>query len=119
MVPAIHTDPPPFRADDSGTLRVGESRVTLDTLVHEYEGGADPEAIARSYPTLAPADVYAAIAYYLHHKAELDDYLRRRREEAAALRTEIEAEQAGRPSLRAKLEARQNRKEPDHAAPRG
>src|SRR5207248_189747 len=60
--------PVPLRRDDRGGYRVGTSRVSLDTVVGEFEGGADPEGIARAYPTLQLADVYAVIAYYLRHK---------------------------------------------------
>jgi uncharacterized protein (DUF433 family) len=119
MTPTIWTDPAPLRADESGTLRVGNSRITLDVLVREYEEGADPEGIVRGYSTLTLAEVYGAIAYYLRHKAELDEYLRVRREEAARLRQEIEASQAGRPNLRETLEARRARQEQDHASPCG
>jgi uncharacterized protein (DUF433 family) len=119
MTPTIQTDPVPLRTDETGTLRVGNSRITLDVLVREYEEGADPEGIVRGYPTLNLADVYGAIAYYLRHKAELDEYLRRRREEATRLRQEIEAAQAGSPNLRATLEARRARQEQDHASPSG
>ncbi len=119
MTPAIQTAPPPLHADETGTLRVGTSQVVLDVLVREYQEGADPESIVRAYPTLGLADVYAAIAYYLRHKDELDAYLRARREEAARLRQEIEARQAGQPGLREKLESRRDRQEQDHAAPCG
>jgi hypothetical protein len=91
----------------------------LDVLIREYENGADPESIVRAYPTLKLADVYAAIAYYLRHQGEMNDYLRKRRAEAAELRREIEERQAGRPALRAKLEARRTQQEQDHAAPCG
>ena len=119
MTPTIQSDPPALRADQGGALRVGESQVLLDVLVREFEAGADPESIARAYPTVRLADVYAAIAYYLRHKEELDAYLKRRREEATELRQEIEGRQPGRAGLRAKLEGRRPQPEEDHAAPRG
>lgn len=119
MTPTIHADPPPLYADESGTLRVGTSRVVLDVLVREYREGADPERIARAYPTLKMADIYAAIAYYLRNQEELDAYLSTRKEEAARLRQEIEGKQAGQPDLREKLESRRAQQEPNHASPRG
>jgi hypothetical protein len=78
----------------------------LDTLVHEYENGADPEEIVNAYPTLHLADVYAVIAYYLRHQDEVNDYLRKRQAEASELRREIESQQPSHAEWRAKLLAR-------------
>jgi uncharacterized protein (DUF433 family) len=109
MTPTIEAEPIPLRADERGALRVGETRVTLDVLINEYEDGADPEGIVNSFPTLRLADVYAVIAYYLRHKDTVDDYLRKRQVEAAALRQEIESCQSSNAELRAKLLARRDR----------
>lgn len=104
----IQADLVPLRADERGAVRVGDSRVLLDTLIHEYENGADPEGIVNAYPTLNLADVYAVIAYYLRHQDEVNKYLQKRRAEAAELRREIESHQPGNADLRAKLLARRN-----------
>ncbi|HVS36676.1 MAG TPA: DUF433 domain-containing protein, partial [Gemmataceae bacterium] len=109
-------DPVPLRADERGGLRVGDSRVSLDTLLHEYENGADPEGIVNAYPTLRLADVYAVIAYCLTHAEEVKEYLQRRQHEASALRREIESRQPGRAELRARLLARRARQEHGHAS---
>ena len=37
----------PLRLDTQGTIRVGRSRVTLDTVIAAYHQGASPETIAR------------------------------------------------------------------------
>ena len=116
MTPPIPADPVPLRADEGGALRVGDSRVTLDTVIHEYENGAEPEGIVDAYSTLRLADVYAVIAYYLGHKEEVTDYLRTRQAEAAELRREIESRQPGRNELRAKLLARRDRQAQGHAS---
>jgi len=118
MTQPIQADPVPLRADERGALRVGNSRVLLDTLVNEYDNGADPEGIVNAYPTLQLADVYAVIAYYLRHQDEVNDYLRKRQAEAAELRREIESRQPGRAELRAKLLARRDRQEQRHASAR-
>ncbi len=119
MTPTIEAEPVPLRADERGALRVGDSRVTLDVLINEYEEGADPEGIVNSFPTLRLADVYAVIAYYLRHKDTVDDYLRKRQVEAAALRREIESCQPNKAELRAKLMARRDRQEKGHASADG
>src|SRR5579883_2478042 len=102
----IQTDPIPLRADEHGVIRVGDSQVLLDIVIREFNHGAEPEAIARGYPTLNLADVYGVIAYYLRHRQEIDAYLHTRRQEAEQLRQEIEARQPSRVELRAKLLAR-------------
>jgi uncharacterized protein (DUF433 family) len=120
----LQAEPLPLRADEQGAVRVGDSRVTLDVVIHEFEGGASPEAIAQAYPTLRLADVYVVIAYYLRHREEVDDYLRARGREADRLRLEIEATQPERAGLRVnaglrvKLLARREQMEQGNALPR-
>ena len=83
--------PPPLRADENGMLRVGRTRVTLDSLVAAYNNGCGADDIVRKYPTLDREDVYAIIAYYLWNKEELDRYLEENRRKTMLLRQEIEA----------------------------
>lgn len=85
---------PPLRVVEGGAVRVGQSRITLDLIVEEYESGMTPEDMVRAYDTLVLADVYAAIAYYLRHRDAVRQYMQRREAEAAALRAEIEASQS-------------------------
>ncbi len=118
MTPPIQPEPVPLLADGCGGLRVGESRVSLDTVIREYERGAGPEGIVAAYSTLQLPDVYAVIAYYLRHRDEVNEYLQRREAEAAALRQEIESHQPGRGDLRAKLRARRAGQEQGHGSPR-
>ncbi len=117
MTPPFQSDLVPLTADGRGGWRVRDSRVSLDTVIHEYEDGEDPESIVRNYPTLQLADVYAVIAYYLNHRDAVGDYLRNRQAEAARLRHEMESHQPGRAELRAKLLARRAEQEPPHASP--
>ena len=41
----------PLRTDDHGVIRVGKTRVPLDTVVFAFNQGASPEEIVMSYPT--------------------------------------------------------------------
>ena len=102
----LHTDPLPLRVDDTGTVRVGSSRLTLDVVIGAYRSGMAPEEIARQLDTLDLADVHFAISYYLRHRDEVDEYLRQRRAQADELQRQIEAEQADRPNLKGALLAR-------------
>ena len=104
---------PPLRIDEGGAVRVGQSRVSLDLIVEQYENGMTPEEMVRAYDTLQLADVYAAVAYYLRHREAVRSYLTRRQAEAEALRTKLEAE---RPRItRSELLARRGALEKDHA----
>jgi uncharacterized protein (DUF433 family) len=109
----LHADLPPLRVDQGGAVRVGNSRISLDLVVEQYENGMTPEDMVRAYDTLALADVYAVIAYYLRHRDEVRAYLKRRNEEAESLRATIEAD---RPRIgREELLARRRATETDHA----
>ncbi len=62
----------------NGGLYVTGTRVSLDSVVHQFRQGASPESILRSFPMLRSLErVYGAIAYYLARQAEIDAYLGR------------------------------------------
>lgn len=65
----------PLRIDDTGTIRVGSSRVTLDTIVAAFHAGATPEQLVQDFPTLDLGDVYSAIGYFLHNRAQVEEYI--------------------------------------------
>jgi uncharacterized protein (DUF433 family) len=58
-----------------GTYRIADTRVSLDSVVYAFHRGASPEGIQRSFPTLTLEQIYGAIAYYLAHQKEIDQYL--------------------------------------------
>jgi uncharacterized protein (DUF433 family) len=64
-----------------GGWRIADSRVSLDSVVHAYWEGKSPEVIADGFPTLSVEQVYGAIAFYLRHKSEIDEYLRRQEDQ--------------------------------------
>ena len=78
MTFAIVAESVPLTIDQDGVVRVGNTRVTLETVVGAFLDGASAEEIAYQYPSLELGDVYAVIAYYLRQRADVDDYLRRR-----------------------------------------
>lgn len=75
MVMAVATIP--FELNAQGVAHVGGTRVTLDSVILTFLDGATAEEIVQRYPTLKLADVYSTIAYYLHNRQEIDDYLRK------------------------------------------
>ena len=103
----------PLRVDPGDVIRVGKSRISLDLIVEEYQNGMTPEDMVRAYDTLDLADVYAAVAFYLRHRDEVRAYVKRREEEAEALRATIEARHP--PISRGELLARRVAREAGHA----
>lgn len=97
---------PPIRAEATGAWRVGDSRVLLELVIRAFQDGATPETIVQRYSTLALADVYAVIAYYLRHPSEVENYMSRREKEAADVRQRIESQQGDLGEIRARLLAR-------------
>lgn len=83
----------PVETDQEGIIRVGGTRVRLETVVYAFNEGATPEEIVSQYPALSLENVYSVIAYYLGNRAKLDAYLRQRQEEGARVREEIESSQ--------------------------
>ncbi len=112
----LYTERPPLRVDEGGAVRVGNSRISLDLVIEQYENGTRPEDMVRAYDTLGLGDVHAVIAFYLQHREEVRAYLKRRAEEAEDLRAKIEAEhpRVSREELLARCRARGT----DHAPTR-
>jgi uncharacterized protein (DUF433 family) len=98
-----------LRWDEGGVVRVGNSRISLDLVIEQYDSGATPEEMCRAYDTLDLADTYAAIAYYLRHREDVANYLKRRAAEAEAHQAAIEGDRprVGREELLARRAARE------------
>lgn len=96
----------PIHRDSIGVLRIGKTRVTLDTIVNAYESGATAEEIALNYGALTLPQVYASITYYLQHKTDLEPYLAARKQAALDSLTAVMQRQAM-TNVRERLLARQ------------
>lgn len=99
----------PLTATEFGTIRVGSSRVSLDSVVHHYKQGATAERIAESFPSLDLTDIYAVIAYYLANRDSIEEYLQRQEAEADALQQRFESDpkqQQATNQLRERIRAR-------------
>lgn len=81
----------PIMTDIDGVIRVGGTRVRLDTVVYAYNEGANPEEIVEQYPSLHLADVYAVISYYLQNRIEVEVYLSDRQKERERVKQMNEA----------------------------
>ena len=80
---------PPFRWDEAGGIRVGSSRVTLDSILASYHNGCTPEEIAIQFSVLRLEDIYSSITYYLNHRQEIDSYLEQRIQQAQQMREQL------------------------------
>jgi uncharacterized protein (DUF433 family) len=81
----------PLRLTEDGTIRIADSRVSLDSVLHHYKLGASAEQIAQKFPSLDLADVYAAISYYLNHEETVEEYLREQEAKGDEFQKEIES----------------------------
>ena len=68
---------PYVQTDAQGVMRVGSAHIAIDGIVAAFELGDSPESIRRQYPALNLEEVYGAITYYLAHRAEVIEYLKR------------------------------------------
>ncbi|HBB96805.1 MAG TPA: hypothetical protein DC054_15615 [Blastocatellia bacterium] len=101
----------PFRLTEDGTIRIGDSRVSLDSVIHHYKLGAAAEQIAQKFPALDLADVYATISYYLNNEEAIEEYLRQQEVNGNQIQKAIESDpqyQRTSANLRMRLLARKS-----------
>ena len=55
--------------------RVGDTRVSLDSLVYLFREGMSAESMVENYPALTLEQVHGALAFYLANQSEIDAYL--------------------------------------------
>lgn len=114
MSPTLIADPLPIRAKDDGTYHVGQTGISLDTVIVCYRLGYSPEQVVESYPDLLLRDVYHVFSHYLGHREEIDSYLDSRSAQSDALRKALEAAGMSRndwPEYRQKLMERKRLRE--------
>ncbi|MCC6152202.1 MAG: DUF433 domain-containing protein [Candidatus Hydrogenedentes bacterium] len=106
MAFVAQAEAPPLREEADGALRVGQTRVLLELVIHAFQRGESPETIVESYPSLALADVYSVIGYYLHHQETIAAYLQLRERQAEDVRRRLDAIQPDASGLRTRINAR-------------
>jgi uncharacterized protein (DUF433 family) len=98
----------PLRRDSHGVIRVGGTRVTLESVLTAYREGESPEGILERFPSLDLGGIHATLAWYLGHLEEAEAYLERGRAEGDANRARAER-RAPASRLLARLRARRRR----------
>ena len=98
----------------NSAYRLTGTRVSLDSIVYAWHNGLSPESIVDDFPVLTLEQVHGALAFYLAHQDEIDEYLRLSEAEYEVLRQKhIEQLRATKPQLYEKLMAhKQRRAEP-------
>ncbi|WGV27959.1 DUF433 domain-containing protein [Halotia branconii] len=99
---------PPLREDEIGVIRVGNSRVLLETVIRAFQDGASPESIVHRYSTLSLSDVYNTIGYYLRHQDTVEAYLNQREQLAESIQQRLFSIQPDLSLIRSRLLSQQN-----------
>jgi uncharacterized protein (DUF433 family) len=72
---ALEREAPPLRQDADGVIRVGQTRVALESIITLFEQGASAEEIGLRYDVLNLHEIYATLSYFLGHREETQAYL--------------------------------------------
>ena len=87
----LEAPPLPLKEWPDGSIRVGDTRVTLPVLLAHYLQGYSPERLAAAFDTLALPDVYAVIAWYWRNKEAADAYLAEHARAGDSVRSDAES----------------------------
>lgn len=69
-----------------GKACIAGHRIRVLDIAIYHDDGRTPAEIVEMFPSITEADVHAAIAYYLDHREEIEEDLRRGREKEEELR---------------------------------
>ncbi len=75
---------------DDGTIRIGKTRVALESLIHHFSLGATAEEIAQKFPALTLAEIYGVISYFLSNAEEVAKYVLQQEAESDSIQIEVE-----------------------------
>jgi uncharacterized protein (DUF433 family) len=75
----------------SGVYRIGETKVSLDSIVYSYLNGDSAESIQEAFPALSTDEIKAAIDFYLANRAEVHEYLKEQEALWEKVKAEIDA----------------------------
>jgi uncharacterized protein (DUF433 family) len=102
----------PLRLDRTGTYRVKQTRVTLDTVwAAAHEMGHTPEEIAGMFPSVSSADVREVLEWCASNPDETARYIERRAEQSGSVMARV-AESFPTEGLRERLLERKTRANP-------
>ena len=76
---------------EDGSVRVRNSRVTLDTIVIQMQVGDTVAEIHEEFPTVSIMQIEEILRWYFDNKAQVDEFLEQNEAEAEEMRKEIES----------------------------
>lgn len=79
----------PFFKVSENYVRIGQTRVSLETIIAAFKNGATCEEIVFQFPVLDLGDVYAAIGFYLKNQAATEAWFALNELESARLMREM------------------------------
>ncbi len=77
---------------EEGSIRVRNSRVSLDTIIIRTQMGDTIERIHSGFPTVSVSQIKEILAWYHDNKTEADEYLHQQEEEAERIWQRIESQ---------------------------
>ena len=77
---------------ENGSVRVRNSRVTLETIVHRMQVGDTAEDIHDGFPTVSVTQIKEILGWYFDNQADADEYLHQVEEEGERLRQWAESQ---------------------------
>ena len=87
----LGTEEIPLTRDASGTIRVGKTRISLESVAYAYQEEPSAAAVQEAYPSLSLSDIHLVLGYCLRHPEELKEYLEEQRRSGSQIRLEMEA----------------------------
>jgi uncharacterized protein (DUF433 family) len=107
----LERETPPLEEDATGAIRVGNSRVLLETVIRAFQDGASPESIVHRYSSLTLSDAYNVIGYYLRHQDTVEVYLHQREQLAGSVQRKLSEIQPDLSAIRSRLLTQNNPKQ--------
>src|SRR5579871_4728304 len=95
----------PLKTDQDGNIRVGNTRVTLMTIVDRYRVGDTPGQIHEGFPTVSLEEINTVIAFYLAHREIVDEYIRQEKAEGERVRQHYETNNPKSAEFNARIQA--------------
>jgi uncharacterized protein (DUF433 family) len=99
----LKRETPPLREEETGAIRVGNSRVLLELVIRAFQDGASSESIVHRYSTLSLSDVYNTIGYYLRHRDAVETHLDQREQQAKSVQQRLSSLQTDLSLIRSRL----------------
>ena len=81
----------PLTQGPDAVFRITGSRMTLDSIMHQFKSGATAEQIQEDFPSVTLSDIYSVIAYYLQHARAVEDYLSEQAQAGQQVRRDVES----------------------------